>query len=968
MSDLFYVQVKPIDILKKKKEPQKHDVKKLLDLLVSENLKKYFFHDLENPKWIPILHKAGYFIKAPNLKEVEQGQFQLPTWYAGQFLTMFAHHYPEIVLEISQTLNTDNARAYSEVLKSLTKIPPDKAKSAASYVAQWLDCPFSDQIIYVMKDYLDLLLQNKCHNEILIIIDSLLEPDKPRVDNSQSEMSNLFLEAKPNFNEYWLKEIVRFFLPSLIKEIPYQTIPILEKKLSRALDLETTARGGEIPSSYWRSAIEDHEQNTSIYIYKDLLVSGIRDSLLEICGKDPDSSYEIISRFISSEYSIFRRIGYFILQYFGNDLSTLVDSIFTNREILDDSEIHHEIYRLLNTQFHILSKNTQQKIIKWLFDGPQNKEEILQWLKEDRASESPEEDLSRYCSYWTIRRIWAIRQYLEGKDKEKLEALVREYSEPDHPDLLSWSSGVQDVSHETPIEKNEIRDLQLEEIIQKIKTYTPDSTDIDFSRRGLAETLNAIVIEDPEHFVKLASLFMDQEIRFIYTYHYLMALKMVIESGKVLDLDSIFDLCIYIASLNEDLHATDKGPYEAGLGAAQLEVANLIESVCKKDPEYLSDENIESIKKVLDLLLDNPDPEVENEIQSGWDPATRSLNCVRGQAMHDLFHLARYQDIQARQSQDEGEFKPKLDSHIQKKLEEKLDKTNDPSLSVHAVFGWYTPLLEYLSKEWLENNVSNIFPIESKVEQYWNAAWDAYVSFNNVFKRTFQLLIPQYKRAISKLAEPEDPSRLGTTRGERLGQHLAYAYIHQLIDIKSDDELIHSFYMNANDRLRGHIAFWLGKAFGELKLESTSPIWHRMWDLFRWRLDHASRYGETENYQEEVSDYMRWLEYVPVGFDEVESFLRMSIPFLKEGYHRTLVINYLAKHCQEHPQETNEMLHELLKEIEIEWFTLDKGNIGLILEAGIEIGNENARQEAILIINLLGERGDFQWKRYLPSE
>jgi len=968
MSDLFYDQVKPIELFREKQAPQMRDAEELKDLLISDIYQRYFFSGLENQHWIPLLHEVGFFNTAPDLKEVQEGQFQLPTWYGGQFLTKFADRYPDIVLEVAQRLSTNNARVYSELLKSLILISPDKAKMAVNFVMEWLDCPFSDHFIYEIKDYLAVLLKNGYYKELLLIIGGLLEPTEPIAASSQSDIAFRFIEAKSGFNEFWLNEIVRFYLPFLTKEIPLDTINLLEIKLIRALDMEMEARGADEFSSYWRSAIENHVQNTSLYPLKDLLVDGIRDSLIELCRRDQESVHEIISRYVSDKYSIFRRIAYRSLQHFGGEHPDIVMRIFMDREILDDSEVHHEVFRLLENQFLILSDDVRKKIIAWLFDGPENKDEILNWISKREGVKNAEEELVRYCDYWTIRRMWAIHKYLDGGDKDRFDALVNEYTEPDHPDFLSWSTGVRTIAHVSPFTKEDLTTIQFEKIIQEIKDYTPETPSVEYSREGLAEALNAAVDEDPQHFLGLAPLLMDQDIRFVYTYHYLMAIKTAIERNEDLELKPILDLCAYVASIEQDPHDGDKDTYEAGLRAAQFEVANLLESICKKEPPYLKDEDIDAIKDILDLLLANPDPDPENEIQSGWDPATRSLNCVRGQAMHDLFYLARYLDKQVRQEEGEDEFKPQFDPHIKSKLEEKLDKTNDQSVSVHAVLGWYTPLLDYYDKHWLESNIHQIFPEEPENERYWNAAWDAYVSYNNVYKRPFLMLIPQYHRAISYLGEPEDPGRLGTTKGERLAQHLIYAYIQQLIDLDSRDGLIPSFYVNADDKVRGHVAFWLVKAFGEQKLERVDPIWQRMWELFQWRVETASQSGNVEDYQEEISSYMRWLEHTPAEFTDIEPYVRMAVPFLKEGYHKKLVADYLAGQCERFPRESIEILHQVLLLAEMAWFSLHEENVGKIIEAAVISEDADAKGEAVLVINLLGERGDFQWKKYLPSD
>jgi hypothetical protein len=445
-------------------------------------------------------------------------------------------------------------------------------------------------------------------------------------------------------------------------------------------------------------------------------------------------------------------------------------------------------------------------------------------------------------------------------------------------------------------------------------------------------------------------------------------MREAIDRGENPDLRPILNLCQFIAQMKEDPFAEDREHYESGLRAAQIEVANLLESILKINGTYLEEDLIEQIRRIILLLLQNPDPKPEAEKESDFDPFTRSLNCVRGKAMHDLIQIAKYIDRKRKDEAVEKEHKPSLEPSIRDMLEEKLDKDKDPSLAVHSVFGSFLPLLHYLSSDWLQKNLLLIFPEAPEYCDYWQAAWDAYVSFNNVYRAVFKLLRPQYNRAIALLGEAESPDRAGTSIGERLAEHILFAYIHGMIDIESEGSLIQNFYAAASDSVRGHIGFWLTGALKEIKPRSDDDIWLRMWDFLNWRMGIATKDEHAEQYMQEISSYMRWLKHVPVGFAEMEPLLRMAMPFLKERYHNMLVVDYIANNCDQFPIESIEILFEVLSSSEHPMFFNYKEDVEKILNASIQSDNEKAKDITILIINFLGERGDFQWKHLLPGE
>lgn len=141
-----------------------------------------------------------------------------------------------------------------------------------------------------------------------------------------------------------------------------------------------------------------------------------------------------------------------------------------------------------------------------------------------------------------------------------------------------------------------------------------------------------------------------------------------------------------------------------------------------------------------------------------------------------------------------------------------------------------------------------------------------------------------------------------------------------------------------------------------------------MWHLLNWRMGIATKDEHAEQYMEEISSYMRWLEHVPVGFAEIEPLLRMAGPFLKERYHKKLIVDYIANNCDKFPIESIEILFKALSSSEQPMFFSYKEDVDKILNASIQSDNKKAKDIAILIINLLGERGDFQWKHLLPGE
>jgi len=967
----FYTRASVLDVLKGQSRPSDVVARSLAKHLHEEIYDKYFFEDLSNPEWLDPLHRIGYFYQPPDPVEVQPGYFRYPFWHAGAYLSRLAEKYPAPLVDVACKVKSQNAPALDRLLEGLVRLPPGVAAAAASSVATWASAfrgPFDP---VRLGRFMGHLADGGHFHEALEILGSMISPVIRNDGGSEQRVTLRMVRAHANVDEYWLGEIWREHGISLVKRSPLGAAKTLEENLVRALELEQEtygqSRGSETPS-YWRPAVEDHPQNTAIYPLHDLLVQGLRDAVQLVCLSQPERGHQNLDRYLASNHSILRRVAIFTLAEFGAVYEDLLTRVCSARANLDDHVIHHEYFWLLSKQFPQLPNGLKTQLVRWILEGPEDPEAIRTRIVEREGLEGADERLAQYREFWTIRRLWAIGPYLDADDKRRLDELCERLGKPDHPDFLSWSSGVQSISHISPLSQDELALIPLEEIIEVIKVYVPPSPSVVHSREGFAEALAGAVKANPARFVGLARLLADREVRLIYSYHYLIAIKEAVRRSEQLDPAPILDLCDYVASLQEDPHAESRDPDEPGMRAAQFAVASLVDTLIKQEKPTLGEGLESQIRTLIGVLLRNRDPDPATEMEIGWDPATRSLNCVRGQAMHSLISYARYRDKTEKERAGNTAHQPKLDPLVREVLEEKLDKSTDRSLAVHSVYGWYLPLIEYLDQEWLEANLAKIFPSEPESEAFWRAAWGAYVSFNHVYKRPFRLLIPHYHRAIGLLGEAEDPGRLGTTKAERLGEHLAFAYVHGVIDLDSEDALLQSFYAAAGDDVRAHVAFWLAKALGELALKSDDPLWSRMWNLMRWRLDVASGSGAIEGYQSEVSDFMRWLERAPLPFGEAEETVRAAVPFLKEGYHKKLVADYIARHSPEFPRQTIEILYELTLRWEAPWSSLYEEDLDAVIGQATRSDDKQAIAKAVEVINILGERGDFRWRKYLPHE
>ena len=72
MTERFIKLIKAINEKKAKEKILHEDIEFVLQEVKNDSLRDYFFHDLRNPSWAPILFDNGYLTTPPELEEIRK--------------------------------------------------------------------------------------------------------------------------------------------------------------------------------------------------------------------------------------------------------------------------------------------------------------------------------------------------------------------------------------------------------------------------------------------------------------------------------------------------------------------------------------------------------------------------------------------------------------------------------------------------------------------------------------------------------------------------------------------------------------------------------------------------------------------------------------------------------------------------------------------------------------------------------
>ena len=378
-------------------------------------------------------------------------------------------------------------------------------------------------------------------------------------------------------------------------------------------------------SSIWRPAIEDHGQNLSTDDVEDIILEGYRDSLLGHLKEALPAAQEHIEQNLESPLETIQRIGIYAVDQRYQHLNHLLERIIKSQYF--SSNFRHEMWHLLHNhypQFSGEEKALVRKVIATLVVADENGQQS------DSAT-----------SY--RRSIWlsAIKDY--GDD---VSLLYRKYveiigGEPEHPDFSRYMTSGGLVDHESPISKDELLALEVEELVKRFESYQDSGHFGEPGIEGLVKVLNQIVKAEPLRFYNHLHLF--SQLDLAYLYEMLDAYGELWREKVQLPWE---ELWTYLLEFCEDIvsqerfwspeNARRRPQFVANRYWIVGEIARLIESGVRSDEHPLPEKCLPEVERILRILLQK---EAGEEFKPDTDAVSTAINSPRGRCIEALINL-----------------------------------------------------------------------------------------------------------------------------------------------------------------------------------------------------------------------------------------------------------------------------------------------------------------------------------------
>lgn len=950
--------INTIDQLLVTPKPAKSDVLHLKNLLAKGwSAYAYFFEKAEE-NWLVPLVRGGFFRKPPPQQR----------WPEALYLVRVAAKEPQKVMNIIKLCpQTSNKWIYDNFVQAAMNMPVHIGAQIIPLIQKqgWLKSAYQILLPHKTAEFMMKLVQNgkiTSALELAYILTDITVNKPTRIKGARGPLSVIHPDAKPIFNDEWqYKRIVEESLEELKTKVPEKTLWMLCSRLEKTLVLED--RGSKNANDFyeysyvWRPSL-DRSRFPNHEDVKNVLVGSIIE-IIHFAGENRQEELKSFSRIIRAhKHPIFRRIELYFYRFFPPQFSKEIQRLLTDKRAINAYNMRREYLPLLSDHFSNLNEVSQKKILKVIGSGFGMK----------KHKKEPRKHFDVMVAERQLLYLKPIADKLPVKWKQRYESLFQKYGEPYNNDgeMKSW------VGPTSPITADELKKKTVEEVIDYLITWVPPEDRFAASSpEGLGRLFQEVVTQRCSEFSKVSRSLFKRKVRPVYIYHLFYGLKEALKSQQCFDWKPVIDVCTAIIKTTDySTFPKVADDFEPDWRSVRKSMIDLIGDGLISKHCYTPFELREQVWEIIKTISDDEEPTPEYEQKYGgdnMDPATLSINTVRGEAMHTLLKYALWCSRNLYPTKEEAaKVEIKLVPEAQEVLDKHLDPLVDPALTIRAVYGWYLPNLFYLSKQWVTKNLERIFPKDPSQRELWIAGWETYLS-NNPYYDLFPFLKEEYRRSISLLGAASKRGHKYADLNELLPHHFMIVYAHEL----AQDDLIDEFFDKAPAQARGVALSFVGRVILkkelakippeklDLKIERFKALWEKRLNL-----------PKDKQNKEEFKEFGWWFARSPFGkewtINQLVRTLEVTGGEIEPEYE---IPKELSNYVDEFPAQAMTALSLVAHGDKEGWrIRFSDGEYRDIIQKVMKGRNVKAKKVAVNLIHYLGQREYMEYRDLLKSE
>ena len=799
-------------------QPTRDEVELSLLKLVRNQHRRYFFSHLRNPLWLRPLADQGVFEVPPEPVKEADGAIWFPTWPESQYLARVAPEVPELAMDVTLGIpETENIRVREDCLDVALAVPPSIAEKIVSRATRWITHDYHLLLPDKTGRLAVYLADGGYVDSALALVRNMLRFRQAAQDLEQTDA--ILEEARPIIASHDYERFLERDIASLASLAPADVFKALLTALWKATAHYRSRHAQNWDGSeYWRPAVADHEQNEPKDGLASSLVAATRDAMVLAVRCDQQ---EALHSLALCDSSIFRRLE---LHLASEQAPEIAAALLTDRELFSNAECWHEYCELCRRRFGALASRDKALILGWIEEGPD-------------YIDSPGPDLDA----WQLRRLLPLRDDLQGAWKERLEHLVRERGEPEHYDFPFWSSGVF-IGPTSPLTVGGLGDLSVPELAEYLAAWSPGDDFAGPSAEGLSRVLSDAVASNPVKYARSARLF--SSLRPPYIRGLLIGLADAARADKSFPWTPVLDLANRITSQLESEPTIGSAEWhdENHYTWAKSAVAELVSAGANHD--LLFPRHQQRWLSLLQRLLSGRYRDEDYYSDHDWDSYTKSINTVRGKALHatiDLGLWVRRNQARKRRTQTVKQVIEAL-LHV-------ADARIETSPVLRSVIGARLRNILFIDESVTNDMLKKAFPVDEDLA-FW-PAWSSFVEWNPAIGTLFSSLQSAYEKGVGDLRESDDQA---TKYEARLTQHIMTLFWFGELEPWQESTLLREFFENSGDRLWGEAWGFAGtRLVPPVPVDAIEDRMHRLTELWRQRYQIAT--ADPSSHVSELAAY-----------------------------------------------------------------------------------------------------------------
>jgi hypothetical protein len=742
------------------------------------------------------------------------------------------------------------------------------------------------------------------------------------------------------------ESVLNTFIETIVPKAGLQALALLCDVLVEAL--RAASKTEQLEADYlsysWRSAIEDHEQNSEVGGIKSLIVTAVRDAATRLVVERGASLVDVLAVLGTNDLMTLRRIRLHLLTRFIDLEPDAAVQAFADRANYDSIPIRHEYYHLSAVAFERAPAPIQQHVLDWIDEGA-DRDRIAEFIRSRTGSEPGVGEVDSIVRSRQRDRLQPFAQHLAPDWAARYASLVAEFGSPSHPDFLIWSGGVR-WGDTSPLTGDDISRMTAAESVAFVLRWEPPAAPDAPSRSGLGQELRRDVAKRPAEYLEAARALLRAHPTFLRA-----TFEGLDDAGKAgipFDQGNAFKFAERVLDLPDVPEEPVYFEHDPGLNWTRRAILDLVDGALQRNK--LLRDYADAALHILDRLADDPDPAPSPPDDTGARAVDIAINSIRGRTVEALFRYANW--LVAVGLRTAGQA---IEGHqVSSILDRRLDPAHEKSLAVRSIFGMTLANVLSLDANWLRARIERYFPLDDPRAA--QVVWDAFISFNAPSEPLYQLLEAQYVEVVKHLPSgPAEPGRIGADY--RLGEHLAHLYLSGTVTLDGD---FGAFFARADAATRTHALEYVGRLLHRMS-QPIEPLIELAKAL--WVARRETKLGTID--PAELRSFGWWFGAGHVDpswrIGELKTLLTADL-VPEPGF---VVVQELVKLAPEYPDASLEVLDLFLSRDRPGLIAgAFEDEIGEVFEGVVRSGSETARRRAAELAHRLGEVGYATLRRF----